>query len=128
LQVRLLATFKDNPDLLLERENGQWFSVSVLNPHGGLFMAQETNLPVYGEMFTRSIQKPFGPEENKFVVDAATAKEALLTSGFELVTNKPLKRKSSRRQRECWLYSATAICVVTRETCRKPRLSPLRYS
>lgn len=37
------SAFKETPELLLEREGGQWFRLFPLNPHGGLFTFQETN-------------------------------------------------------------------------------------
>lgn len=40
------------------------------------------------EMFMRSTQKFFDPEETDFEVDATVAKQALLTGGFELVSIK----------------------------------------
>ena len=49
------------------------------------------------EMFMRSTQRAFDPQENEFEVDAATAKEALATGGFERVTSSPSKRKSKKR-------------------------------
>ena len=49
------------------------------------------------EMFMRSTQRAFDPGENEFEVDAATAKEALATGGFERVTNSPAKRKRKTR-------------------------------
>jgi hypothetical protein len=45
----------------------------------------------------RSTQKVFDPQESQFEVDAATAKAALATGGFERVTSSPAKRKRKTR-------------------------------
>lgn len=49
------------------------------------------------EMFMRSTQHVFDPQESQFEVDAATAKAALATGGFERVANSPATRKRKKR-------------------------------